>query len=53
MAQMVEALRCKPEGRGFYSRWGHCGRTLALGSTVALTEGSARSFSWGVKTTSA
>ena len=24
VAQLVEALRYKPEGRGFDSRWGHC-----------------------------
>jgi hypothetical protein len=23
VAQLVEALRYKPEGRGFYSRWGY------------------------------
>jgi hypothetical protein len=23
VAQMVDALRYKPEGRGFYSRWSH------------------------------
>jgi hypothetical protein len=23
LAQLVEALRSKPEGRGFYSRWCH------------------------------
>ena len=23
VAQLVEALRYKPEGRGFVSRWGH------------------------------
>jgi hypothetical protein len=41
--QLVEALRCQPEGRGFDSRWGHwnfsltSGRTMALGSTQPLT----------------
>jgi len=44
---MVEALHYKPEGRGFDSRWGNCGLTLTLGSTVSVTEGSARSFCWG------
>ena len=53
MAQLVEALRYKPEGRGFDSRWGHCGfiinfypsgRTVALGSTQTLTE---MDISWG------
>jgi hypothetical protein len=40
VAQLVEALRYKPEGRGFDSRWCHWnlhlhrfGRTMALGST--------------------
>ena len=39
MAQLVEALRYNPEGRGFDSRCGHpsdC--TMALGSTQPLTE---------------
>ena len=47
MAQMVEALRYKPEGRGFDSRWVHRGRTLALGSNVALTEGKCQEFPLG------
>ena len=47
MAQLVEALRYMPEGRGFDSRWCHwiffygdnlSGRTMALGSTQPLTE---------------
>jgi hypothetical protein len=55
---VVEALRYKPEGRGFDSRWCHCkffidiilpGRTMALGSTQPLTEMSTRNISWGVK----
>ena len=35
MAQLVEALRYKPEGRGFDSRWFHWNsvRTISLGST--------------------
>jgi hypothetical protein len=45
VAQLVEALRYKPEGRGFDSRWFHlifsltnpCGRTKALGLTQPLT----------------
>ena len=44
VAQLVEALRYKPEGRGFVS-----GRTMALGSTRPLTEMSTRNISWGVK----
>jgi hypothetical protein len=46
VAQLVEALRYKPEGRGFDSRWCHwiffvdspSGRTLDLRSTHPLTE---------------
>jgi hypothetical protein len=41
-AQFVEALRYKPEGRKFDSRWGRLlnpsGRTMVLGSTQPLTE---------------
>jgi len=47
------ALRRKPEGRRFDSRWGHwafwhnpSGRTLALGSTQQLTEMSTRDISF-------
>jgi hypothetical protein len=29
LAQLVEALRYKPEGRGFDSRWGHWDFSLA------------------------
>ena len=57
VAQLVEALRYKPEGRGFDSRWCHwnfsfhnpSGRTMVLGSTQPLTEMSTRNISWGVK----
>jgi hypothetical protein len=45
VAQLVDALRYKPEGRGFDSRWCHwnpSGRTVALGSTQPLTEMSTR-----------
>jgi hypothetical protein len=42
VAQLVEALRYKPEGRGFDSS-----RTMALASTQPLTEMSTRSISWG------
>jgi hypothetical protein len=57
VAQLVEALRYKPERHGFDSRWCHWnfsmtyrfGRTMALGSTQPLTEMSTRNISWGVK----
>jgi hypothetical protein len=57
VAQLVEALRYKPEGRGFDSRWYHSnfslnnpfGRSTALGSTQPLTEMSTRNISWGIK----
>jgi hypothetical protein len=46
MAQLVEALRYKPECHGFDSLWRHnpSGRTLAQGLT--LTEMSTRNISW-------
>jgi len=55
VAQLVEALRYKSEGRGFDSRWCHwnfsltypSGRTMALGLTQPLTEMSTRNISWG------
>jgi hypothetical protein len=53
VAQLVEALRYKPKGRGLDSRWCHwnwhnpSGRTMALGSTQSLTEMSTRKISWG------
>ena len=51
VAQLVEALRYKPEGRGFDSRW--CRLEffidIILGSTQPLTEKSTRNISWGVK----
>ena len=45
VAQLIEALRYRSEGRGFDSRWGHwifhglnpSGRTVTLGSTQSLT----------------
>ena len=51
VSQVVEALRYKPEGRGFNSRCCHnpSGRTMALGLTQPLTEMSTRNISWGVK----
>ena len=45
VAQLIEELRYKPEGRGFDSRWCH----FSLGSTQPPTELSTRSISWGVK----
>jgi len=55
-AQLVEALRYKPEGCGFNSQWRHwnfhrhnpSGHTMALGSTQPLTEMSTRNISWEV-----
>jgi hypothetical protein len=55
VAQLVEALRYKLEGRVFDSRscywnfhWHNIsGRTMALGSTQPLTEMSSRNISWG------
>ena len=56
MAQLVEALRYKPEGRKFDSRMvsldffqlhNPSGRTLALGLTQPLTEMSTRNVYWG------
>jgi hypothetical protein len=47
---LVEALRYKPEGRGFDFQWIYCdflftsGRTVALGFTLPLTEMSTRIF---------
>ena len=55
MAQLVEALRYNPEGRGFDGvieifHWlNPSGRTVALGMTQPLTEMSTRNISWGVK----
>jgi hypothetical protein len=46
VAQLVEALRYKPEGRRFDSRWCHSGLTMA-GSTQPLTEMSTRNIAWG------
>jgi len=55
VAQLAGALRWKPEGRGFHSRWCHnpSGRTMALGLTQPLTEMSTRNISWGVKASGA
>jgi len=47
VAQLVEALRYNPEGRGFDSQYGHpSGRTMALGSTQHLTEMSIMNISY-------
>jgi hypothetical protein len=56
VAQLVEALRYKPEGREFNSRWCHFswkypfGRAMALGPTQPLTEMSKRGRCIGLKT---
>ena len=56
VAQLVEALRYKPGGRGFDSRWYNWnfsftespfGLTMALGSTQVPKEMSTRNISWG------
>ena len=55
LAQLVETLRYKPEGREFDSRWyfgilhwhNPSGRTIVLGMTQPLTETSTRNiFCW-------
>ena len=54
---LVEALRCKPQSRGFDSQWFHlkfsltrslC-RAMTVGLTQPLTEMSTRNISWRVK----
>jgi hypothetical protein len=54
VASLVEALCCKPEGRGLESRWGGfsnipnaSSRTMARGSTQPLTEMSTRNLPGG------
>ena len=52
MAQLVEALRYKPEGRGFdvigfFHLHNPSGRTMALGLTQPLTEMSTRNVLGG------
>jgi len=47
VGQLVEALRYKPEGRGFETS----GRTLAMRSTQPLTEMSPSIISWRVNVT--
>jgi hypothetical protein len=48
VAQLVKALRYKPEGRRFYSRWGLCDFfiVLILGAAQLLTEMSTRDLPW-------
>jgi len=61
VAQLVEALLYKPEGREFDSPWCHwnfssynpSGRTMALGLTQPLTEMSTKNISWVVKSAGA
>jgi hypothetical protein len=47
VAQLVEALRHKPEGRGMFHWLIPLDRTMALGSTQPLTEMSTSVISWG------
>jgi hypothetical protein len=49
VAQLVQALRYKPEGRGFIDII----HPATLGLTQPLTEMSTRNISWGVKTVGA
>jgi len=51
VAQLVEALRYKPEGRGFDSRWCHWNFsfTMAMRLTQTLTEMSTRNISQWLK----
>ena len=54
VAQFVEELCYKPEGRGFDSRWYHWNvrLTMALVSTQPRTGMNTRNISWGVKAAS-
>ena len=53
VAQLVEALRYKLEGRGFYSRWTFI-RIVGLGGSIEpLTEMSTMAIACGVKATDA
>ena len=49
VAQLVEALRYKSQGRGFEYQRCPSDRTLALGSTKPLTEMSIRNISWAYR----
>jgi hypothetical protein len=59
VAHLVEAVRYKPESRGFVTRLEFFidlilpGRTMVRGSTQSLTEMSTRNTFWGVKATGA
>ena len=44
MVQLVDALRYKPDGRGFDSRW-----NFSLTKSQPLTEMNTGDISWGVK----
>jgi hypothetical protein len=46
VVQLVEALRYKPEGRGFDSGWCPSCRTVALRLSQPLIEMSIRNISW-------
>jgi hypothetical protein len=47
VAQLAEALRFKPEGREFDSRWCHRHCSLTLAALSLLTAMSTRTISWG------
>jgi len=57
VAQLVEALSYKPEGRGFDSRWcrwkyywhNPSGRTMALGSTQPLNRNEYQEYFLGIE----
>jgi hypothetical protein len=55
LAQLIEALRYKPEGHGFIGIFidNLPGCNMALGSNQCLKETSTRNISWGVKATGA
>jgi len=60
VAQLVEALRCKPEGRGFDSRWCHWDFSLTffrprygLGVASAYNRNEYQEYFLGVKLTGA
>ena len=52
VAQLVEVLLYKADGRGFDFRW-PSSRTMTLGLTQPLAEMSTRNISWRVKATGA